>query len=54
MGTIFFLIFHFIGKLLLPGKFDTPYDFVIFCGLVSFDSLVVLHYLALRKKKMSS
>jgi len=44
MGTVLFLIFHFVFKL------NTLYDFVILSGLVSLDSIAVLKFLELKKK----
>lgn len=44
MGTVLFLVFHFIFK------FDTLYDFVILSFLVSLDSIFILKLLELKKK----
>jgi len=44
MGTVLFLIFHFVFK------FNTLYDFVILSGLASLDSIAVLKFLELKKK----
>jgi len=44
MGTIAFLILRFIFKYNTPG-----YDFVILCFLLSFDTLVLVQLLRLRR-----
>ncbi|MEM7816465.1 MAG: hypothetical protein QXZ20_00975 [Candidatus Aenigmatarchaeota archaeon] len=45
MGTLLFLILRFLLKYNTPG-----YDWVIFCLLVSLDSIAFALFLFLRKK----
>jgi len=45
MGTLFFLGFHFIAR------YNTQYDFVIFCLLVSLDTLSFLKLFKMLRKK---
>lgn len=45
MGTIFFLGFHF------AAKYNTPYDFVILCFLISLDTLSLLKLVKMLRKK---
>ncbi len=45
MGTIFFLGFHYIAK------YNTQFDFVIFCFLVSLDTLSLLKLIKMFRKK---
>jgi len=43
MGTIFFLAFHYLAK------FNTGYDFVILCFLLSLDTLSLLQLVKMLK-----
>lgn len=45
MGTLFFLGFHY------AAKFNTQYDFVILCFLISLDTLSLLKLVKMLRKK---